>query len=156
MSLLSDIMREQMRLYHEAKAEPWLREHLAVKDCWALEDVLGFGLNMYDRFKRIGERRIDALDRGHGDANLDWPFDEQLAKALKAWLDISLTYLPAIDACERAGFNVENAVKFREACRNVSLMVLDVDRVRRSFDSLESGRGQPMEKALDELRDRIR
>jgi hypothetical protein len=57
-----------------------------------------------------------------------------------------------VRALEKRGFVVEDAATFCEKLREVSLLPLDVAKVRRSIESLDRGDGIPLKQALDELR----
>ena len=73
-----------------------------------------------------------------------WETVRQFADAYQWWLAESTTLLAAVQAFEARGFGVDGAGRFREKIREVSLLPLDIEKVRRSIESLDRGEGIPL------------
>ena len=129
------------------------RNHRAVEVCWLVEDALRFGLSVLDSLRRLTAQWADEA-RGQPAADFSWDVPDRLAPFYRLWQTASGMMLVAVRACEEQGYAVEGAGPFREACREVSLMSLDIPRVRQSIESLRQGGGIPLRQAMDELRRR--
>jgi len=128
--------------------------HDQVIACWAVDDLVGLLLFVLQRLRRHNDRWARAV-REERDS-FSWDVARSLADAYRAWYETSQLAFKAVDACQRHGFAVGDAAQLREESRQVALMSLDTDRVRRSIESLEEGRGIPFAQAMDELRHHLR
>jgi hypothetical protein len=140
------------RLYktQAEESESWAAAHDEAMACCDLEDAIGLGLTVLENLRRRSARC------GEAQGPL-WNTASELARVYSSWLDVSRHLLDgAVRRLEGRGFKVERADELRQACRDVALLPLDTDRIRRSLDSLASGKGIPMKQALDGLRNRLR
>ena len=100
--------------------------------------------------RRRSDRWADGVERGK--IMFSWEEARDLDELHKWWLNRSALLLEAIDFCESNHYQVDSADQFRQANLDVSLMSLDTDRKRQSWESIQSGRGIPSQQAMDELR----
>lgn len=142
----------QLRLYKTQAegGESWKIAHQEAMACCDIEDAIGLGLSILENLRRRSSKSCEC-------GKLSWPETSDQARVYSLWLDATRRLLDgAVRDLEQMGFVVERADALRQACREVSLLPLDTDRVRRSLESLENGEGVPMEQAIDELRNRLR
>jgi hypothetical protein len=135
--------------------EQWERDHQAVEACWLVEDALRFGLSILDSLRRLSAQCADEA-RKRPAAEFSWDVPDRLAEVYRRFQKFTGTMLEAVRACEEMGYTVEGADQLREACREVSLMSLDIPGVRQSIGSLREGGGITLQKAMDELRNLAR
>jgi hypothetical protein len=133
--------------------EQWLRDHREVQACWMAEDAIRFGLSILESLRSLTAQWAEQT-RARPPAEFSWDVPDQLAEVYRRWQQGSTTTLDAVRGCEEAGYTVEGANQLREACREVSLMSLDIPRVRQSIESLQQGGGTTLRQAMDELRHR--
>jgi hypothetical protein len=139
---------------HAQTVEPWKEEHDRAMACWTVDDLVSLLLFVLQRLRRHNTRWAQDVQKERG--LFSWELARSFADAYRAWYETSQLALKAVDACQRHGFSVSEAAQLREESRQVALMSLDLDRVRRSIESLEAGRGIPFAQAMDELRHHLR
>jgi len=149
-------LREQSELYtkHSEAVESWKAAHEEAMFCCDIEDTIALGLAILESIRR----RMESWSRGveEGLIPFSWEHAREIAGQYKWWLSRSTALLRALETCEKASYVVEGSDRFRKACREVSLMSLEMDSVKRSLKALEEGRGIPGKQAIDELRSRLR
>ncbi len=129
--------------------EQWERDHHAVQARWLAEDALRFGLSVLESLRRLIAQWADQT-RNRPAAEFSWAIPERLAAVYRHWQEVSGTMLELVRAFEELGYTIEGAGPLREAYREVSLMSLDIPRVRQSIESLREGRGITLQQAMDE------
>ena len=149
-----DFIEERVALFGrqaQQLGEQWERDHHALEACWLVEDALRFGLSILESLRRLTAQWAHQT-RKRPAVEFSWDVPERLAEVYRRWQRFSGTMLEAVRGCEEMGYTVEGAGQLREACREVSLMSLDIPRVRQSIDSLREGAGITLQQAMDELR----
>jgi len=139
---------------HAQALETWKIEHETAMACAQLEDTIELMLSMLRSLRRHNERWAAHVQDVPG--GFSWDTVRKFAELYRQWHRLSQRVLDAVGLCEAEGFVVQGADQLREESRQVALMSLDTDRVRRSIESLEEGRGIPFAQAMDELRDHLR
>jgi hypothetical protein len=141
-----------LRLY-ETQAEgleSWKIAHDEAMASCDIEDTIGLGLTVLENLRRRSTRCAQLQEPS-------WTSASELARAYSSWLEVTRRLLAGpVRELETRGLDVERAEDLRQACRDVSLLPLDTDRIRLSLESLESGQSIPMKQALDGLRNRLR
>ncbi len=133
--------------------EGWKREHDLAMACRLTEDVIEIALAALRNLRRHNQGWADLVERQ--EEAFSWDTARRFADAYRKWQDLAEDLVRSIDACKDHGFSVEGENKLREAQRGVSLMPLEIDRVRESIESLERGNGVPFAQAMDELRSHL-
>jgi hypothetical protein len=130
--------------------EQWERNHLEVRLCRLTEDALRFGLSILDSLRRLTAQWADET-RKRPAVEFSWDVPNRLAEVYRLWQQGSGPMLELVRGWEKQGYKVEGTDRFREACREVSLMSLDIPRVQQSIESLRQGGGTTLQQAMDEL-----
>ena len=151
-----DFIEERLDLLgrQAQRLEQWEHDHQVVQLCWLVEDGLRSGLSNLESLRRLTAQWAEET-RGRPAAEYPWDAANRLAEVYRRWQKFGGMMLVAVRACEEQGYTIEGAGPFREACREVSLMSLDIPRVRQSIESLRQGGGIPLRQAIDELRNRV-
>jgi len=146
-----EFYQAQLRLYKaQAEDESWKIAHQEAMACCDIEDAIGLGLSILENLRRRSGKYAQC-------ETLSWPEASDQARVYRMWLDATRRLLEGpVRELEQMGFVVQAADELRRACREISLLPLDTDRVRRSLESLETGEGVPMKQAIDGLRNRLR
>ena len=154
---MSDVSRQVFgplgAFFPSEHGEAWKPAHDAAMACRNLEEAIGNALGFYGLIHEANKRWAKAIDSGA--ASFSWSIAEQFAGAYRWWRDGAVALENAVAESERQGFEVERAQEFRDAIREVSLLPLDVDRVKSSIVALKNGKGVPFEQAMDELQDNL-
>jgi hypothetical protein len=135
-------------------AEAWKPAHADAMGCGDVERAVRFGLFIIDDLQLQNARWAE--DVRHGAEPFSWEMAERFAAGYQWWLERGRLVLDAIAECERAESDVEGAARFREKYREISLLPLDISKVRRSIESLEQGRGISRAQAMYALRNPVR
>jgi hypothetical protein len=146
-------LQGQFRLYEE-QVESWKREHEEAMCCRDLEDAIAFLVMCVERLDRRSEewaREIEA-----GTVEFSWDHSEETAGWYRRWLDVAAAFLKAIGVYETQSYEVVGAAGLRKKYQEVFLMCLDPGKAREAIESLERGHGIPADRAMNELRDRLR
>jgi hypothetical protein len=122
--------------------------------CRKVEDCVAYGLFLLDRIKHHNAEWAETVAQHPGE--FSWRSSEEFARAYGVWQEHSRQVLRCIEACEERAYRVDRADEFREACREVALLPLDIDEVRRSVEALEQGRGITFESTARALQDQVR
>ena len=148
----SQFLEGQLGLYGEQseKSEQWKSDHDKVKYCWEIEDAIEFGLSIITSINRLKDRWAFEIEKEKG--KFSWEDSKKIASYYKWWLKRTKLLLSAVKVFEDFGFTVVGADKLREEYREVSLLPLNVNAVKKSVHSLEQGHGIPLSQALDGLR----
>jgi len=152
MSNQLEFLDEQLELCGNQAKEAWKPDHEFAMACRRVEDVVGLLLGVLVGIRRHNDRWAESAQQeeiGEG-------CELCLANAYKRWLAEAKEVISLVDKCEEYGFEVKGAAKIRKAEHDVSLLPLDIEAFRQSYQSLQAGAGVPMNRAMDELRDRIR
>ena len=149
MSTAFEFLNQQLGLYRE-QAEGWKPGHVEAMRCRDIEDAIRYGLFLLETIQRQNARWAEDVESKA--VPFTWETAHQFADAYQWWLAESTTLLAAVEAFEARGFGVDGAGSFREKIREVSLLPLDIEKVRRSIESLDRGEGIPLKQAIDELR----
>jgi len=152
-AMTGQIFREQFSLYGR-QVERWKIDHEEAMICLDVEDLISLGLTVLASLRRWTE--VLARNLEYGQTEFSWEESGSLAELFRQWLGHSTTLAKLIEDCESLAYDIAGADNFRRECREVSLMSLDVDKVRRSIDSLRAGQGTPSGQAMDELRHNLR
>jgi len=140
-------------LFPSQHVEAWKPAHAEAMACRDLDEAVANCLAFYTLIHGANQRWADAIDSGA--TSFSWSAAEQFAAAYRWWHQGATLLEQAIAESERRGFEVEHAQEFRDAIREVSLLPLDVDRVKSSIAALKNGKGIPFEQAMDELQDHL-
>jgi hypothetical protein len=153
MASVPELLRGPFDLYGD-HAETWKPAHVEAMRCRNVEQAIRFGLFIIDDIERQNSRWAEDMRR---DAErFSWDMAQQFAAGYQWWLERGRLVLDAISECERAGVDVEEAARFREKYREISLLPLDIPQVQRSIESLEQGGGISHAKAMYALRNPVR
>ena len=130
MSTTFEILNQQLGLYRQ-QAEEWKAGHIEAMRCRDIEDAIRYGLFLLETIQRQNARWAEDVE--HKVVPFTWETARQFADAYQWWTAESRTLLAAVQAFEARGFGVDGAGNFREKNREVSLVPLDVEKVRRSI-----------------------
>ena len=143
---------EQRELYNAQaqQVDTWQQAHDEAMQCREIEDAIQLGLMILANIRRHNDRWAKDLESSPG--AFSWEDAESFARLFRWWREKSESLLGGIKSREASGFAVDGAAHFRQACREVDLMSLDVDQVRASIESLQSGSGMSLTQAMNGLR----
>jgi hypothetical protein len=130
--------------------ESWQSAHTEAMYCRYIEDQISLGLSIFANISRHQQRWSEEVQR---QAEIfSWEIAEEYASCYRWWKKKSEELLKAIVDGENRGFQVGGAQEFREKLREVSLMSLDIQRIKQSMESLEAGHGVAFDQAMYALR----
>ena len=152
MASVPELLRGPFDLYGD-HAEGWKPAHAEGMRCGDVEQAVRFGLFIIDDLQQQNSRWAEDVRRRA--ESFSWDMAERFAAGYQWWLERGRLVLDTISQCERAGFDVEGAARFREKYREISLLPLDIAQVRRSIESLEQGRGISHTQAMYALRNPV-
>jgi hypothetical protein len=153
---LPDSLSQQLELYGQQseQLETWKAAHTEAMLCRDVEDAACLGLAVLANLRRRTENWKQIVE--DRPTSFSWQQWDELAAGYREWCRATALLIEGIEVCEKHGYRIEGHDTLRQAFHETSLMPLDTDRVRRSIESLETGRGTPAEQAMDGLRDRLR
>ena len=93
------------------RQERWKVDHQEAMACLNLEALVAFGIMSYEGVDNA-DRKVRAL-LAEGKIKVEPEFWKVVAAALDQWVKAAHTTLPAILACEKKGFSVDRADRFR-------------------------------------------
>jgi len=96
--------------------EHWKQDHQEAMRCFDFEEVLAFGLSLYDYLNRIDEAWRAKVHRQL--ISYDAEFDRLIEELYRLWLKPCDRILNRLTSFEKH-FEVEGAKEFRAACREV-------------------------------------
>lgn len=144
-------MRAQLESYRDVAAA-WRLDHQRAMACRDLEDWLDFGLALLDTIRRIDRRHRERVSAGRvafrrADA-------EDVSRLYEIWYAPCDHLLGMIDVFEGEGYRVENAGRFRDACRASHIPGLEPETLQAAAEQFEQGGGRPVREVMDEIRRR--
>lgn len=146
---MKDALRTQLESYRDAA---WALNHRRAMECRDLEDWLDFGLALLDAIRRIDRRHQERLRTKvialHKEAV------EEVSRLYEIWYSSCDSLLRSISQFEQDGFQVENAERFREACRGTYIPGLEPEKLEAAARQFEAGRGRPLSEVMDGIRRR--
>ena len=111
----AQLLHDQMKLA-ESQAEQWQQDHEDARDCHVLEFLLRTSLRFLDEIGNLDNKNRLLVLQGEAEAGAE----ELAAKLYQHWFKGATTILmPSLTAMEGKGYQVEGAVEFRTACREV-------------------------------------
>jgi hypothetical protein len=111
----TQLLHDQMKLA-ESQAERWQQDHEDARDCQVLEFLLRTSLRFLDEIGNLDNKNRLLVLQGEAEAGAE----ELAAKLYQHWFKGATTILmPSLTAMEGKGYQVEGAVEFRTACREV-------------------------------------
>jgi hypothetical protein len=110
-------------------------------------------LSVLESLRRLTAEWAEAT-RKRPAVEFSWDIPDRFAEVYRRWQEFGGKMVEVVRAFEALGYAVEGADDLRNECREVSLMSLDIPRVRQSIDSLREGDGITLQQAMDELRHR--
>lgn len=146
---MNHALRTQLESYRDVASA---LDHRRAMECRDLEDWLDFGLAVLDAI-----RRIDARYRERVEAKtipLQKGAVEEIYRLYEIWYASCDPLLRSITQLERDGYRVENAEKFREACRSSYIPGLEPEKLEAAARQFEAGRGRPLSEVMDGIRRR--
>lgn len=111
-------VRRQLDTYEES----WKRDHAAIQECWACEDLIHIGRSVGLILERFDRSWRDRVFRGV-DEYLETD-DELIRSSFELWLTVSTAILRWASRLEAAYGSVEGATEIREM----------IERVKGHFD----------------------
>ena len=143
------MLRSQINAYSDS----WKSPHEQAMEYWDLQDVLRMSLSLFDSIRARDQRWSDEVRGGRR------PYIQTEAEEFhyfySAWLAPAKEILENMRRCERNGFALEAAQRFREAVTHARLAASEsVQQTIDSIRDLEQGRGVPLAEVRDELRSR--
>jgi hypothetical protein len=115
-----------------------------------VEDAISLGLAILASLRRYSESW--AVEVAAGREAFSWETSRRFSDQYRWWKDHTTALLKAVDSCKAQGSAVAGEAEIRSAFKDVSLMALDTERVRESF---EDGGDLSHPEAMDELRRRL-
>lgn len=109
--------------------EGWKKEHNEAVKCLEFEEILVFGVSIYEFLNRLDE--MWRLKVHKKQVEHDPKIDEAIERLYEAWLAPCDMVTARLDSFENAGYEVAGAKEFRSACREVKgLLTADSDFFR--------------------------
>ena len=142
-----DLLTELGQISRRAAATPLAIEGPQVAR--QLEDVVALLNFQLSRIDNVCERWSGAI--AENAALFSWDDSKKLSELYKGWLGVAETIAPHLHAWVVRLGELPGAPEFQANLRRIQLMSLDTERSKRSIDSLEQGKGTPIDHAAEEL-----
>lgn len=122
-------------------------------NCDDVEDAIALGLATFASLRRHSQSW--AADAALGKVEFSWDVSRGFAEQFQRWKAMTAVLLRVIDRCKVRRHEITGEGELRSAFKDVSLMPLDVDRMRAAYESLQEGKGISHAEAMNELRHRL-
>lgn len=140
---------QKLGMQVDAFAQAWQRDHYEAMQCWDLESALDFALSLYRYIRQLDAHWSELARVDH--SRLNSPEANRIGELYRKWLEPCESFMQAITAQERAGFQLRQADEFRAAYANATMLTtLSPERLRGSTQRNGCG------KTLAEVRDGLR
>jgi hypothetical protein len=119
--------KERLRLYErEVEDEPWKKDHIRAMKCRSFEELLQFGIMIYDGLIRADEvLRNEVLS---GRMAHDPSVDRAIKELFQWWLRPCDKVEAGLLSLEREGFEVKFAADFRTRCKEARWILLPPEK----------------------------
>ena len=118
-----------------------------------IEDAIALGLTTFANLRR--HSGLWAAEAALRNTEFAWETSRHFSDQYQRWKQRTAKLLNAVDFCKADGLALVGEQELRAAFKDVSLMVLDTDRTKTAFESLQAGEGISHREAMDELRHRL-
>jgi hypothetical protein len=145
----NQILRGQLDAFSEA----WKKPHDQAMEYWELKEVLRLSLALYDATVAVDRHWSDSVRSGAAPFSRDKGLEIQ--QLYRNWLRPTQAISRDLTRLEQAGYVVEEAARFRAACKDALLTAeTDLDAILEGERDISEGRGIPLQEVRDGLRRR--
>ena len=143
------VNEQLLSIYAPPSNDDVMEEHRQAMACRDLEEILGVGELIYSNLRKLhGDwmRDVEARNCPYRRADA-----AKLASEYARWKEASEYWLPRVESFERNGFTVDHAENVRRFYRELEPVILDVEDLASSYESLERGEGLNLDEFFDAL-----